>query len=370
MGRDEEMLLLAHDLYASRSRDGYAGGLEPDLLGEGMVRRALYEERGEAGAFLGRVFDSASAVQLQTGFEVLGRMSVDYPEEARGWIASVLGSNVADRALPALEAAKNVRKSTAHAVLGQELAAALERGGTGALAESLWAAGLPEDTVSLREVGLWTTAAFLQALPPGDEEHVLAQRAALLNDLADRQNALGKREAALASVQEAVDHYRKLAASRPEIFQPFLATALANLGNAQLELDPRRKGGGQKQTGGRRWAERWPTDVPTPAGRWGGAHWTADRAWSARILATVSCLTGASEQCAATGRSFAAVVSSCERGVRPQERGRAPDRGRAAQRRRAGVRLGRGCMRGPSPATRHGPPEDHGGPPPRSRTPA
>ena len=53
------------------------------------------------------------------------------------------------------------------------------------------------------------------------------------------QSALGQREAALASTQEAVDIRRKLAQARPEAFLPDLARRLYNLGEAQSALGQR-----------------------------------------------------------------------------------------------------------------------------------
>ncbi len=57
-----------------------------------------------------------------------------------------------------------------------------------------------------------------------------------LNNLGNMQSALGQQEAALASTQEAVDLYRKLAEARPEAFLPELAMSLHNLGIRQSDL--------------------------------------------------------------------------------------------------------------------------------------
>jgi tetratricopeptide (TPR) repeat protein len=57
-----------------------------------------------------------------------------------------------------------------------------------------------------------------------------------LNSLGVRQSELGQREAAVASTDEAVDVYRKLATARPDAFLPDLATSLTNLGQRQSEL--------------------------------------------------------------------------------------------------------------------------------------
>ena len=50
-----------------------------------------------------------------------------------------------------------------------------------------------------------------------------------LNNLAVRLGDLGRREDALAAIQEAVTIYRELAAARPDAFRPDLARSLNNL---------------------------------------------------------------------------------------------------------------------------------------------
>src|SRR6185437_7574018 len=109
----------------------------------------------DAGPYLDRVFEGADAQAIRTGFTVLGRLSEDH-EEAGGWIARVLDRDVEGRAMEAFAAAKSVGERTAHSALGIELARALERDGTVALAELLYPQlPHPDWTVSLREVGLW-----------------------------------------------------------------------------------------------------------------------------------------------------------------------------------------------------------------------
>ena len=126
---DEDMAVLLRDLYPGRAGQRYVGGLEPDLLGEAMVWRALSQEGAAAGPYLDRVFEGAEPQGVRTGFTVLGRLSEDH-EEAAGWIARVLARDVAGRAMEAFAAAKTLGERTAHAALGMELARALEREGT------------------------------------------------------------------------------------------------------------------------------------------------------------------------------------------------------------------------------------------------
>jgi tetratricopeptide (TPR) repeat protein len=232
---DEGLELLLRDLYPGGRGERYVNGLEPDLLGEALVHRTLerLQQAGEAKEYLAAVFDGAEEPALETGFVVLGRLSEQYPDEAGKWIAEVLGGDVTGRALPALAAAKALGKKTAHARVGVELARVLERVGTIELAQRLEEAGLPEQTVSLREVRMWVTQLQLVPLPEDAGADALAERARVLNNLGVWQSRLGRLEAALASTCEAVEIRRQLAKEQPHAFLPDLALSLSNLGNRQ-----------------------------------------------------------------------------------------------------------------------------------------
>ncbi|WP_293275272.1 tetratricopeptide repeat protein [Nannocystis sp.] len=65
--------------------------------------------------------------------------------------------------------------------------------------------------------------------------------ASSLNNLGTMQSAVGQREEALASTGEAVKLYRKLAAARPDAFEPDLASSLNNLGSMQSAVGQRRR---------------------------------------------------------------------------------------------------------------------------------
>jgi nucleoside phosphorylase len=118
-GVDKRMALLLRDLYPGRPPKQISG-LEPDLLGEAMVLRALRGEGAGAGPYLDRVFDGADGEAIRTGFAVLGRLSEDHID-AGEWIARVLDRDVAGRALDAFAAAKTVGERTAHAAIGMVL---------------------------------------------------------------------------------------------------------------------------------------------------------------------------------------------------------------------------------------------------------
>jgi len=235
----QELLLFLRDLYpGGKERAGsmYLSGLEPDLLGEAMVLRTLRKQDDPAGGWLDRVFADADYRAIRNGLEVLGRISADYPDEVGNWIAWMLEQDLKGRAVMALEAAKAVGLRTAHAGIGRQLATALERNGTVEIATRLQRAGIPEHTVGLRGVGLWATETLLRHFPDTGAYDVLTRRAALLNDLANRQSDLGQWQEALASANQAVAIRRKLAEMSPGTSLSDLAGSLNNLSVMQREF--------------------------------------------------------------------------------------------------------------------------------------
>ena len=229
VGGDAPMIVLLRDLYPSHVGK-YISGLEPDLLGEAMVVRALTDPGTEAALFLDRVFKDASSEVLRTGFTVLGRIS-EHHDEARGWIARVLASDVNGRAMHAFAAARAVGERTAHSALGLELAEALQREGTLQLANEL-ADVLPtvNHTVTLLEVGRWVHEVRLAS---GGED-----RASQLNQLSCWQQATGDGAKALASALESAALLREegaeLAPGRLVVVER-LAIALHNLAGLHAE---------------------------------------------------------------------------------------------------------------------------------------
>ena len=231
---DKKMALLLGDLYPGGAAR-HVSGLEPDLLGEAMVWRVLDKEGSDVGAYLDRVFDGATDQALRTGFAVLGRLSEDR-KEAEGWIAHMLGHDLAGRAMEAFAAARSVGERTAHAGLGRVLAEALKQDGTVDIARRLEAElPRPDQTVSLLEVGRWVSETLLLHLAEGKDQN----RAGLLTYRSVWQSKLGQREAALVSTLEAAALYRRLAKARPDKFLHDLAMSLNNSGLMQNALGQR-----------------------------------------------------------------------------------------------------------------------------------
>jgi tetratricopeptide (TPR) repeat protein len=119
---------------------------------------------------------------------------------------------------------------TAFSPLGLILAQALEREGSLDHATEFDPL-LPHQTVSLREVAVWTGRRILGFLSAQeDTQENLIERARLLSNLGVRLSDLGRREPALQAAQEAVDIRRRLAQDRPDAFLPDLARSLGVLG--------------------------------------------------------------------------------------------------------------------------------------------
>ena len=86
------------------------------------------------------------------------------------------------------------------------------------------AAALPYPSLALAE-----TAAVVYHRLAGDSDDP-GQRAGRLVHLSNHLSELGRREQALAAIEEAVTIRRQLADARPDAFLPNLATSLNNLG--------------------------------------------------------------------------------------------------------------------------------------------
>ncbi|MEL7216452.1 MAG: tetratricopeptide repeat protein, partial [Pseudomonadota bacterium] len=89
---------------------------------------------------------------------------------------------------------------------------------------------MPNDTLELREIAAEVSQAILKlvaSLQEGEAQSEIA--AGTLSNLSNRLDALGRREEALAAIEEAMEIYRSLAAARPDAFLPDLAMSLNNL---------------------------------------------------------------------------------------------------------------------------------------------
>jgi hypothetical protein len=96
---------------------------------------------------------------------------------------------------------------------------------------------LPERTTILREPAAALTQKlsnyFLNKTHDDNDLVAVIYSAALLNNLANRLSALGRREDALTAAEEAVEHYRALAEARPDAFGAEFARCLWVFGDLQ-----------------------------------------------------------------------------------------------------------------------------------------
>jgi nucleoside phosphorylase len=162
---------------------GHVGGLEPDLLGETLVRRVLAAPTTEP-LYLEQVAQGAGEAEVATMLQVLGRIDLRAPEVTERWLVAFLERDGAHRALPAWRAALALTEDSAHARLGQFLARQLAKEPPDP--ELAWTIlhQVPEHTVSLRELAVWAFEARVTALPA--TEATLTERAQLQNLLGNR----------------------------------------------------------------------------------------------------------------------------------------------------------------------------------------
>jgi nucleoside phosphorylase len=241
---DDGLVALLHDIYEGMNPARYLPGLEPDLLGEGMVLRVGRPPKGTGDpvgdTWIERVLVAGDDAQaITSAFTVLGRASATSPAATRPWIANLLRSELPARAVLALRAGKAVGRRTASSALGDLLAEALERDGSASIAAALAQEGIPYPTVSLRRVAEWQGRTLLEQSPGGDDAAVMATRATRLVEQGIRLADLGQHERELAVTREAVDLYRTLATRNPDAFQHHLALSLNNLGNGLSALGQR-----------------------------------------------------------------------------------------------------------------------------------
>ena len=236
---------LMADLYPSPAKDDrddvrLIGGLQPDLLGEAIIKATLVEPETPE-KYLEQVFQCADSLVIENGFVVLGRLSLRAREQTDPWIERFLSVNTLQRALPAFNAALSLGDSTAEASLGMILATTLRRTVGAERLAPLVEDRVPHATVSLREVALWATLSrviLLSAkIDETDDEHALGERARLMNNLGNRLRAVGRREDALSAAEEAVTAFRALAAkASPDAILPDLPFSLTNLAARLSEL--------------------------------------------------------------------------------------------------------------------------------------
>ncbi|MDY7095441.1 MAG: tetratricopeptide repeat protein [Acidobacteriota bacterium] len=211
-------------------------GLQPDLLGEELVRQRLQAKP----ALLSLALDAAEAeeekVQILT---VLTRLA-QRVEAAVVWLDEAFAG-------PRLELLARVAPLVAVATgdpIGQRLARALSDQVPTKVLEGI--VGLCEEpslqkSVPLLELAAVATRLLVDRMPTGEFVENEKSRARLLHNLGVRLSALGLRREALAASCEATQIYRRLSVVEPHAFLPDLAMSLDSLGIRLSELGRRKE---------------------------------------------------------------------------------------------------------------------------------
>ena len=196
--------------------------LQPDLIGEAAIIEAFTGDPSrelEADTVVARVY----ALAGQEAARVLIRLLQDFAYALEN------------------ESATEQEKATARRLMGWLLSLSQHVENPEHLLPLVFA--LPEHTTILREPAAELTerlaTLFQQEAERTNEPIAWIRAAALLNNLANRLSDLGRREEALAAAEEAVGHYRALAAARPDTFSPNLAVSLNSLANMLSDLGRR-----------------------------------------------------------------------------------------------------------------------------------
>ena len=197
--------------------DGRLGSLQPGLLAETHVTAQLAEDPKLARACL-RGLEIGQAVHALT---VLGRAWM-HQENAKQIIAAALQDDLPRLAIPAAVVALQTQ-----AGLGSLLATALREASAPLDVLIDIATTLPYPSVVLTRATAAVTLRVRASLPPGTEPWIVARWAASAGAVL---SAVSREAEALSSTQEAVTLYRKLAEDDPDLYRPYLANSLENLG--------------------------------------------------------------------------------------------------------------------------------------------
>jgi hypothetical protein len=233
----------------STENDWAVEPITPDIVGEAFVLNAWRQLRQPPEAAVLRAARASAGMVTRT----LVRMVQDFADEEQVWAVQQLSAMLQDRAagitdvdfweiqaaLPLdtvlmREPARDFYASVARARDGQRDQVSLTAQEQFAIREAML--GHPEIALrSMTEV----VEIRRRVVREKDSEPTRAALASSLNNQASQQSEMGQRGAALATIEEAVIHYRKLAAAERETFLPNLAKALNNLSTHQSKMGQR-----------------------------------------------------------------------------------------------------------------------------------
>ncbi len=209
----------AHRLYAG---SGYWNPLRPDILAEQHLADTAQLPALAAGTARLAAGQSWEATVLTQLLAQLTRAAPDQPA-VRAAVDELLTA-----ALPRIV---DLAITAGPAELADLASLALQLAPRPRLAAPL-AGQMPEHSVRLAALAATLTSQQVtqnRAEARGGEPDAASHLAGSLNNLSNRLGDLGRREEALAAIQEAVTIRRELAAARPDAFRPALAGSLNNL---------------------------------------------------------------------------------------------------------------------------------------------
>ncbi len=170
--------------------------------------------------------------EAANGLTKLNWVAQEWPEPGRRQLTKALSSNPSRMMPLALEVAIESGDP-----IGQIAARLLETNPDVELARAL-EGGIPERTTALRELAAAVGSILYTEAAGSDEDNKVA-RARYANNLSIRLADLGRREEALAAIEEAVEIRRALAAARPDAYRPDLAMSLNTLSLRLADLGQR-----------------------------------------------------------------------------------------------------------------------------------
>ena len=216
-GRRGQVARWLHDLYPASGGTGaggeWIGPLRPDRVAEHLVTGEFIARRGMLPGLLAGLGQD----RLVRALTVLGRAALT-DARAGQLLRGALETGFEHLAVPALAVAVETNPATADMI-----SAALSAGPVPQHVLERIDDAIPDQTVALAGLGAEVLQRLADGSAPGSGE-----RAGWLNDLSNRLSDLGRREEALAVIEEAVTIYRELARARPDAFLPDLAMSLNN----------------------------------------------------------------------------------------------------------------------------------------------
>ena len=225
----EALAAWAHRLYAG---PGYWNPLRPDLLAEQHL--ADTPQLPALGTSAARL---ASGQRWEAGLltQLLAELTRGAPNQP------VVRAALDELLTAALPRIVDLAITSDPAELADLASLALQLAPQPGLAAPL-ADQMPEYSVRLAALAATLTSQQVtryRADALGEEPDAVSRLAGSLNNLSNRLADLGRREEALAAIEQAVTIRRQLAEARPDAFLPDLATSLNNLSNRLADLGRR-----------------------------------------------------------------------------------------------------------------------------------